>query len=77
MKTTIRKHSDALVIDMTPEILAALGAREGDTLLVTQGDDGILRISRADPSIAATLDAAEQVMDENGEMLEALARQQR
>lgn len=77
MKTTIRKHGDDLVMDLTPEILAALDAREGDTLLVTPAEDGSFRISLRDRSITAALDAAERVMEENRELLAALARQQR
>lgn len=74
MKTTIRKIGDALVMDLTAEMLSLLGAGEGDMLHVARTGDGGLRISKRDPTSA--LDAAEAVMDENSELLRKLAAPQ-
>jgi hypothetical protein len=58
---------------LTAEMLAILDAREGDTLYVVRGDDGSLRIMANDPALAAALEAGETVMDDNRELLQALA----
>jgi hypothetical protein len=47
--------------------------RDRDTLFVLCGDDGSLRIMAHDPRIAEAVEAAEVVMDENGDLLQALA----
>jgi antitoxin ChpS len=67
--TKIRKVG----MTMTSKMLAALDAKEGDTLFVVRDDDGSLKIMAHDPSVAATLEAAEVVMDENRDLLAALA----
>jgi hypothetical protein len=54
-------------------VLTILDAKEGDTLFVLRGDDGSLRIMAHDPSVAEALEAAEIVMDENRDLLQALA----
>jgi antitoxin ChpS len=67
--TKIRKVG----MTMTSKMLAALDAKEDDTLFVVRDDDGSLKIMAHDPSVAATLEAAEVVMDENRDLLAALA----
>jgi hypothetical protein len=47
--------------------------KEGDTLYVVRGDDGSLKVMAHDPALAAALAAAEIVMDENRDLLAALA----
>ncbi|WP_246831636.1 transcriptional regulator/antitoxin MazE [Thioclava sp. DLFJ5-1] len=54
-------------------MLTILDAKEGDTLFVVRGDDGSLKITPHDPAVAAALAAAEIVMDENRDLLQALA----
>ena len=58
---------------LTTEMLTMLDAKEGDSLYVVRGDDGSLRIMAQDPNVRAVLDAAEQIMDENRDALQALA----
>ena len=53
-------------------MLAALDAREGDTVYIVLGDDGSLKITPHNPERAAALAAAQIVMDENRDMLQAL-----
>jgi antitoxin ChpS len=72
-KTKIRKVGNSAVMTLTAEMLAILDAKEGDTLYVVRGDDGSLRIMANDPALAAALEAGETVMDENRDLLQALA----
>jgi len=57
---------------LTTEMLTILDAKEGAALFVMRGDDGSLKITPHDP-VAAALEAAEIVMDENRDLLQALA----
>ena len=73
IETKIRKVGNSAVITMSTEMLTMLDAKEGDTLFVLRGDDGSLRIMAHDPRVAEALAAAEAVMDENRDLLQALA----
>jgi putative addiction module antidote len=59
-------------IVLPKEILARLRVEKGDTLYLTESPDGI-RISPYDASFAKKLDAFEQVMRENRDVLKKLA----
>ena len=72
-ETRIRKVGNSAVVTLTSEMLAALDAREGDTVYVLRGDDGRLKILPHNPELAQALAAAQIVMDENRDMLAALA----
>jgi putative addiction module antidote len=73
IETKIRKVGNSAVMTLTTEMLTLLDAKAGDTLFVVRGDDGSLRLMAEDPSVAEALAAAETVMDENRDMLQALA----
>jgi putative addiction module antidote len=73
IETKVRKVGNSAVMTLTTEMLTILDAKEGDTLFVMRGDDGSLKITPHDPSVAAALEAAEIVMDENRDLLQALA----
>lgn len=73
IETRIRKVGNSAVMTLTTEMLALLDAKEGDSLYVVRGDDGSLRVMAQDPRIAEALAAAEEVMDENRDLLQALA----
>ena len=73
IETKIRKVGNSAVMTLTTEMLTMLDAKVGDTLFVVRGDDGTLKIMANDPSVAAALEAAEIVMDENRDLLAALA----
>ncbi len=73
IETRIRKVGNSAVVTMTTEMLAILDAKEGDTLFVVRCDDGSLRLLPHDPELAAALGAGEVVMDENRDLLAALA----
>jgi len=72
-ETRIRKVGNSAVVTLSAEMLAALDAREGDTVYLVRGDDGSLKITLQNPELAAALAAAQVVMDENRDMLQALA----
>ena len=72
IETKIRKVGNSAVMTLTSEMLALLDAKEGDTLFVVRGDDGTLKIMTHDPRVAEALAAAEEVMDENRDLLQAL-----
>jgi putative addiction module antidote len=71
-ETRIRKVGNSAVVTLSSEMLAALDAREGDTVYIVLGDDGSLKITPHNPELAAALAAAQIVMDENRDMLQAL-----
>lgn len=73
IETKIRKVGNSAVMTLTAEMLALLDAKPGDTLFVARGDDGSLKIVPYDPELQAALKAAETVMDENRDLLQALA----
>lgn len=73
IETRIRKVGNSAVMTLTAEMLAILDAKEGDTLHVVRGDDGSLRIMANEPALAAALAEGEIVMDENRDLLQALA----
>jgi putative addiction module antidote len=73
IETKIRRVGNSAVMTLTTEMLTLLDAKEGDTLFVLRGDDGSLKITPQDPALAAALEAAEEVMDENRDLLQALA----
>ena len=73
MQSKVRKVGNSAVMTLTTEMLALLDVKEGDTLFVVRADDGSLRLMAHDPAVAAALAAAEVVMDENRELLAALA----
>jgi putative addiction module antidote len=73
IETKIRKAGNSAVMTLTAEMLAILDAKEGDTLYVVRTDDGGLKIMTEDPQLKVALEAAEAVMDENRDLLQALA----
>ena len=71
-KTKICKVGNSFVLTLTAETLAALDAKEGDTVYLTQLDDNGIKLQLHDPEPVAALKAAEEVMDENRTLLQAL-----
>jgi len=69
----IRKVGNSAGITLSPEALALLDRKIGDEIFLVRGDDGSLRLVASDPKTAKMLEAAEQVMDENHELLQKLA----
>lgn len=73
IETKILRVGEKAAMALTTEMLDSLDAREGDTLYVVREDDGSLRVMTRDPELSAALAAAEIVMDENRDLLQALA----
>jgi len=72
-KTKIRKEGNSAVITLSSEMLAVLGAKEGDTVCVMRSDDNSLKIHAHDPAVLEALEAAEVVMVENCTLLQELS----
>ena len=72
-QTKVRKVGNSSVVTMSSEMLVALDVKDGDTVYVTRSDDNGLKISAYDPQVVAAVEAAERVMDENRDLLQALA----
>lgn len=72
-QTKIRRVGNSSVVTISAEMLAALDAKDGDMVYVTRSDDNGLKIQAHDPELIAALAAAEDVMDENRTLLQALA----
>lgn len=73
IEAKIRKVGNSAVMTLTAEMLALLDAKPGDSLFVVRSDDGALKITPHDPDLETALKAAEEVMDENRDLLQALA----
>ena len=72
-QTKIRKVGNSSVVTISAEMLVALDVKDGDTVYVTRSDDNGLKIQAHDPALLVVLAAAEDVMDENRTLLQALA----
>ncbi|MEO0938865.1 MAG: transcriptional regulator/antitoxin MazE [Pseudomonadota bacterium] len=72
-QSKIRKVGNSAVITLSSDVLAVLDAKEGESVVLVRGDDGSLKLMAHDPSLVAALEAAEEVMDENRDLLQALA----
>ena len=72
-ETKIRKVGNSAVVTLSSDVLAAMDIKEGDTVYFTRTDDGGVRLLPHNPELAKALAAAETVMDENRDMLQALA----
>ena len=69
----ITKIGNSAGIILPKELLARLRAAVGDTLYVSEAPDGV-RITAANPDFAAKMDAAEQIMREDRDILRVLAK---
>ena len=56
------------------EALAELGASKGDTLYLTKGPDGVMRVSAYDDEVQRQIETGEKLMDEYRDVFRALAK---
>ena len=56
------------------EALRELGVEKGDTLYLTRGPDGAMRLSAYDEKVAMQIEAAREVMRQYRDTLRALAK---
>ncbi len=71
-ETKIRKVGNSAVVTLSQEVLSAMDVKEGDTVFLYRTDDGGVRLLAHNPELAVALSAAEIVMDENRDLLQAL-----
>ncbi len=69
----ITKIGNSAGIILSKELLARLRAAVGDTLYVSEAPDGV-RITAGNPDFAAKMEAAEQIMREDRDILRVLAK---
>jgi len=69
----IRKIGNSLGVILPKEILDALGAREGDVVSFARGASGLV-MSVSDEESERLLEAAERIIEENRDVLKALAK---
>ena len=72
-ETKIRKVGNSAVVTLSNEVLSAMDVKEGDTVFLARTDDGSMRLMAHNPELAQAMAAAETVMDENRDLLQALA----
>ncbi len=56
------------------EALAKLGVEKGDTLYLTEGAEGEMRLSAYDPGVAEEIALGEEFMDDYRDAFRALAK---
>ena len=59
---------------LSEDALAYLKVQEGDTLYLTEAPDGSYRLTTHDPEFKRQMSLAEEIMHEDREVLQALAR---
>lgn len=70
LKITTVGGSAGIILD--EEVMAHLGIRKGDTLCLTEAADGGYRLTRYQPDFARQMVLAEDVMDDDRDVLGAL-----
>jgi len=68
----LNRIGNSVGVILPKDVLAKLRVREGDMLYLTEAPDGY-RISQYDPEFARQMEAAEEVMRENRDVLRKLA----
>jgi putative addiction module antidote len=70
----VSQIGNSVGIVLSKEALAKLGVGRGDTLYLTEGPDGAMRLSPYDPEVAVQIALGEEVMDEYRDTFRALAK---
>lgn len=70
----VRRIGNSLGVILPKEILASLGADEGDTIDVVQTSDGRIELAVVDKEADDLMTMAEEIMAENRAVLRALAK---
>lgn len=74
IKLTVHKVGDQLGVILPQEALAILKAGEGDSICLSDGADGLLRISSADSDHAEQMAKAEEIIERYPETFRRLAQ---
>ncbi|MBA4225990.1 MAG: AbrB/MazE/SpoVT family DNA-binding domain-containing protein [Hyphomonas sp.] len=72
-KLKIRKIGNSLGVVLPKEVLDQLKVKEGDTLDVVPTETGV-KLSISDEEVDKLMQMAERIMEENREVLRALAK---
>ena len=74
LELKLRKIGNSVGIVLPKEALAHLKAGEGDTVLLTEGNDGSLRINTDKPEVSHQMQIAQELMQRYRNTLRELAK---
>jgi putative addiction module antidote len=74
LELKLRKVGNSVGVILPKEALAHLNATEGDTLSVTEGPEGSLRLSPSKPDVTRQMEVAQDVMKRYRHTLRELAK---
>jgi len=74
LELKLRKIGNSVGIVLPKEALAHLKAEEGETVLLTEGSDGGLRLNTAKPSVSRQMKFAQSIMERYRNTLRELAK---
>ena len=74
MELKLRKVGNSVGVVLPKEVLAHLKVDEGDTVSVTEGPEGSLRVSPHKAEVARQMDVAQNVMKRYRHTLRELAK---
>lgn len=74
LELKLRKVGNSVGVVLPKEVLAHLKAQEGDTVSVTDGADGTLRVTATKPEVARQMAVVQDVMHRYRNTLRELAK---
>jgi putative addiction module antidote len=74
LELKLRKVGNSTGLVLPKEVLAHLKAREGDTVSVTDGADGTLRVTATKPEVSRQMAVVQDVMHRYRNTLRELAK---
>lgn len=74
LELKLRKIGNSVGLVLPKEALAHLKAEEGETVLLSEGPDGSLRLNTAKPEISRQMKAAQSIMERYRSTLRELAK---
>jgi putative addiction module antidote len=74
LELKLRKVGNSVGVVLPKEALAHLNAGEGDTVSVTEGPDGSLRLSPHNADVARQMEVAQEVMKRYRHTMRELAK---
>ncbi|SKA75469.1 putative addiction module antidote [Prosthecobacter debontii] len=74
LELKLRKIGNSVGLVLPKEALAHLKAEEGETVLLSEGPDGSLRLNTARPDVSPQMKAAQSIMERYRNTLRELAK---
>jgi len=74
LELKLRKIGNSVGLVLPKEALAHLKAEEGETVLLSEGPDGSLRLNTAKPEVSRQMKAAQSIMERYRNTLRELAK---